>query len=139
MKNKLPIFVIVLCLLGAGALVVRNRSPRGAGVESLPSGESLWIKCTNPACGASYALDQKEYFRRIEEKKRANPALVMLPTAPPLTCRQCGKETAFRAVKCEKCGNIFLYGARKGKSFDFADRCPQCGYSKIEEGRRAAP
>jgi predicted Zn-ribbon and HTH transcriptional regulator len=139
MKSKLYILVIVLCLVGAALLLVRNRSLRGAGVESLKSGELLWIKCTNPACGAAYSMDKKAYFQQVEEKKQSNPVLVMLPTAPPLTCTQCGKDTAFRAVKCEKCGHVFRYGSRKGKSFDFADRCPECGYSKIEADRKAAP
>jgi len=53
---------------------------------------------------------------------------------PGMECTQCGKTTAFRAVKCEKCGNVFLYGAQ---GLDYADRCPKCRYSKKEQDRKA--
>jgi len=138
MKNKLYRIIIVLCLVGAAVIFIRSRSQRGAGVESLKPGESIWVKCNNPECGAVYQRDKKDYFKQVEEKKRTNPALAMLPTAPPITCRECGKESAIRAVKCEKCGHVFFYGAHKGKKFDFSDRCPKCSFSKIEEGRRTA-
>jgi uncharacterized membrane protein YvbJ len=52
---------------------------------------------------------------------------------PALVCQKCGKESAFRSVKCEKCGNIFLWGNPN----DFNDRCPKFGYSEEEAKRKA--
>jgi len=138
MKNKLYVVIIVLCLVGAAWIFIRSRSHSGTGLDSLPPGESIYIKCDNPECGAVYQMDKKDYFKQKEEKTQANRVPGMRPTVPPISCRECGKETAFRAVKCEKCGHVFFYGARKGTGPGFADRCPKCGFSKDEEGRKAA-
>lgn len=137
MKNKLYVIIIVLCLVVAVWIFIRSRSHGGAGYEIF-AGESIYIKCDNPECGAVYQMDQKDYFKQREEKTQANRVPGMRPTVPPITCRECGKEAAFRAVKCEKCEHVFFYGARKGTGPGFADRCPKCGFSKDEEDRRTA-
>ncbi len=133
-KNNICIIIIVLCFVSAAVIFVVRQSQRDAGVESLKPGKLTWVKCME--CEALCQMDEKDYYRQIQEKKRANPDLTMLPMDPPLACKECGKEAAFRAVKCEKCGHVFFYGARK--EIDHADRCPKCSFSKNEEGRRAA-
>jgi len=103
-----------------------------SGFETIKRGEELyWVKCNNPACKSTYQIDKKDYYEQIEEKMRANP---MAMVTPPLTCKECGEQSALRAVKCEKCGQVFFYGA---DPTDFADRCPECGHSKTESERKA--
>ncbi len=128
-RKKKPIMlgVIVVCLVLAGAIAYMNR-PKRSGLDSIPSGQMIWVKCANSDCGAEYQIDRKGYLEYKE--KHQNP---MSLSAPPLVCEKCEKKSVFKAVKCEKCGLIFVYGAApKG----FADRCPECGYSKIEEQRK---
>jgi len=54
-------------------------------------------------------------------------------TTPGLICPKCGKPSAFEAMKCPKCGNIFVAG-ESGRG-DFPDRCPKCKYSAREEAK----
>jgi len=98
----------------------------------------VWVQCSAPGCGAVCQMDRREYFGQVDARRQADPRLESLPTAPPLTCPTCGKETAWRAVKCQTCGHVFPYGVRTSKEFDYADRCPKCGTSKIEQDRKAA-
>jgi hypothetical protein len=56
-----------------------------------------------------------------------------------LICTKCGRQSARRAIKCEDCGEVFLYNAnRRG---NYGDQCPRCRCSKVklhieEEHRR---
>ncbi|OHB55175.1 MAG: hypothetical protein A2173_00400 [Planctomycetes bacterium RBG_13_44_8b] len=92
-------------------------------------GEMMWVKCNNPNCKAEYEMDKKDYFTDVAQKVRTNPLSYQTPA---LVCEKCGKESIFRAIKCEKCGKVFIEGA----SADFSDRCPDCGFSKIEDERK---
>jgi len=137
MQKRIAIVVTVLCSVAAVLIVVRNVFHHPAGAGSLKAGERVWVQCRASDCGAAYEMEKKDYFMQVEEERRANPRLENLPTAPPVTCQKCGRETAIRAVKCEKCGHLFPYGLRQGKQFDYADRCPRCGYSELEQSRKA--
>jgi len=132
-KKKILIGVIVVCLVAACVIFWRTRS--GAeigGAASLKRGKLIWVKCNNPDCGAEYQIDRKDYFQQIEEKQQSHAASLV---APPLECKECGKASLYRAVKCEKCGKIFFFESVPN---DYGDRCPNCGYSKIEEDRKKA-
>jgi predicted Zn-ribbon and HTH transcriptional regulator len=89
----------------------------------------LWVKCNSPDCAAAYRISEQDYYQQIEERVKANP---MALVTPALTCKRCGKESVYRAVQCEKCGHMFFYGNPN----DFNDRCPKCGYSKMENERK---
>ena len=105
-----------------------------------------WVKCR--ACGVSWKMDLEEYHKFIQENADAfgtTPATTMkririertaprsnLP--PPIPCPKCGEPSGYRVVKCEKCGEIFERGTVPA---DFADRCPKCGHSHIEQERLA--
>ena len=106
----------------------KPNSPRSRGINSISPEETIWVKCQNPDCKAAYQMGKRAYFKYIEE--HADP---MSPSAPALVCKKCGKESIYRAEKCEKCGLIFLRGTVPN---DFADRCPKCGNSKTEERRK---
>lgn len=127
MKNMIYAIVIVVCIALAVLIFVKTQSGGSGGIASIRVGEEMyWIKCNNPSCNAEYEMDKKNYYEQIVEKQRANP---MSMVTPPLTCKECGKDSVYRAVKCEKCGTVFFYGADPD---DYQDRCTKCGYSKRE-------
>ncbi len=92
----------------------------------IPSGKMVWIMCSNPDCGATYQMDMKDYFEYVQQYEGG------LIAPPPLICEKCGEQSAFRAMECKKCGKIFFMSA---VSEDYPDKCPECGYSRIEELR----
>ena len=103
------------------------KSSKGPDLQTFKD-KSTWVKCREPQCGAEYQMNLKEYFVHMEE--HADPRS-LLP--PPLVCKKCGQKSVYRAVKCEKCGLVFERGTVPR---DFADRCPKCAYSKVEEARK---
>ena len=131
LKNGVYIAVIVVSVALAGFIFHLTHSTSPGGIESLRRGELIWVKCNNPDCDEAYQIDKKDYFLQIEERIRIH---TMPLQTPPLVCEKCGKESVFRAEKCEKCGKIFFSGAVPN---DFSDRCPDCGYSKTEAIREA--
>lgn len=129
-KDAIYVTVIALCLVLVGVILLKRRSQSG-GIESIPNGDMIFVKCTNPDCKAEYQTSMREYFRYVEE--HTDP---ISQTPTPVICEECGKESVYRAVKCEHCGSVFFYGAVHQDSFE--DRCPKCGYSKIEKNRKEA-
>ncbi len=132
MKNTIYVIVVVVCIVLAIVIFVKFRSQGPSGIQDMERGEMIWIKCNNPDCGATYQMDKKDYFLELERKAKENPAVAMSGNQI-ITCQECGEESAYRAVKCEKCGHIFFYG----RAATYADKCPKCGYSKIEAERKA--
>ena len=135
MKNRTYMIAIVVCL-GLGGLAFHITHSKGeGGIESPESDKLIWVMCNNPDCGATYQMDEREYFLQIRERIGAYPTALQTPA---LACEKCGKESVYKAVKCEQCGKIVFSGAVPN---DFVDRCPECGYSKTEairEARKAA-
>jgi hypothetical protein len=128
MKKQVLVAVGVGCLIVAAAVFYfTNSTSSSSGVPAEFAGEKILVMCTDKDCGVTYEMDKKAYFEFIE----ANAVGMQ---TPPLKCQKCSKNTVFRAEKCERCGEIFLYG----NPTDFADRCPKCNFSKIEEERKAA-
>ena len=127
-KKPMMIGLAVLCLGLAGAIAYMNR-PKRSGLDSVPRGQMIWVKCGNPDCETEYEIDEKDYWEYIE--KHRNP---MSLSVPPLTCKDCEKRSIFRAVKCGKCGIVFFHGTNKTS---FADTYPECGFSKMKEQRRS--
>ena len=125
-KKQMMIGLIVMCLGLAAAIAYMSRSKR-SGLDSVPRGQMIWVKCRNPDCAAEYEMDNKDYWEYVE--KYRNPMSV---SVPPLTCRDCEKKSVFRAVKCEKCELLFFHGTVRG---GYADTCPKCGFSKMKEQR----
>jgi hypothetical protein len=130
MKNTIYLVVIVLCIVLAAVVFFWTRAGGSGGIENIKRGEkSMWVKCKNPECNAEYQMDMRDYYEQTQEKIKANP---LSSQTPPLTCKECGEESVFRAEKCEKCGTVFFYGVSK----DYPDRCTKCGYSKTEATRQ---
>jgi phage FluMu protein Com len=130
MKNIIYAIVIVICVLVAAVVFVKTHSGHVNGIDSIPESEKTWVKCVQ--CGAAYQMSEREYYRQIEDRMRAHPT--PMTVTPRLTCAKCGKDGIVRAVRCEKCGEIFV---QRSVPADFEDRCPKCGYSKTEAGRKA--
>ncbi len=127
-KKSLLLVLLVIVLGSAATLLFLGRiRNRPQGVESIDPSEKIWVMCTNPKCQIQYEIGKKEYFEYVENNR-------MGPVVPGMECRECGQASIYRAVKCGKCGHVFLHGS---KGLDFADRCPKCKYSKMEEDRKA--
>jgi hypothetical protein len=126
MKKQVLIAVSIGCLVLAAAVFYFTTNSSSTGIPNEFAGEKIWVLCNNEGCKAAYEMNKKAYFEFIE-------ANAVGMDTPPLKCQKCGKNTAFRAEKCEKCEEIFRYG----NPTDFADRCPKCGFSKIEDERKA--
>jgi predicted RNA-binding Zn-ribbon protein involved in translation (DUF1610 family) len=129
-KKPIMIGIIVVCLVLAGAITYITSSGEEGGLDSIKRGEQMfWLKCRNPDCEHEFQMDMKDYF--IYMKEHQDP-MSMAP--PAVVCPECGEESVYRAEKCEKCGLVF---ERNSIPNDFADRCPECKYSKTEELRKA--
>lgn len=130
-KKPVMIGVIIVCFAVAGAItyMTRSREP----YENPEDFENImiWVKCRNPQCEAEYEISMKEQADFREQYQLDNPGM---PVAAAMICKQCKKESVYRAAKC-KCGLIFEIGLKSG---DYEDRCPKCGYSQIEEDRKKA-
>lgn len=129
-KKPILIGVIVVCLVSAGLITYLTNRPTG-GLDAL-AGTTLWVKCANEKCGASYEMDRKDYFLELQEEARTN---VDAPRPLPLTCKECGQKSLFQAVKCEKCGEVFFEGAAGDDAP--IDECPKCGYSELAERKKS--
>lgn len=97
--------------------------------DSIPS-VMYWVKCTNSDCEHEWQMDRGDYFGYLEEHQ--DPTSM---AAPAIVCPECGKESGFRAEKCNKCGLVFKRGS---VPHDFADKCPSCSFSELEDRRRRA-
>lgn len=124
-SNKVKMIIIILALGGAvliGLWAYKTRSGNIADIKSVPEGETVWVKCSNPACGATYEMGLKEYYQKVEEK-------VAFRTIPPIDCEKCGEESVYKAIKCKNCGEVFFpYEGSK----DIEDKCPKCGFSETD-------
>jgi hypothetical protein len=130
-KKPIMIIVIVASLAIAGYVTFSGGSG-GSGADTIPEGEKRWVKCNNPACKAEYEMSKRDYYKALEENPNMNP----MATGPvPITCEKCGKKSLFGAEKCPTpdCGTVFIEGSGVTKPGDFADRCPKCKLSAVEE------
>jgi phage FluMu protein Com len=130
MKNVIYGAVIAACLVVAVVIFVTTRGGPGGGLNDLSDATQIWVKCAK--CNQSYQMGQKQYYKELEERARANPS--PLPIPHPLTCQKCNQDGVRKAFKCEKCGVVSFEGSVPQ---DFPDRCPKCKYSATEASRKA--
>jgi hypothetical protein len=140
-KKLIMAWIIVVCLVLAGVITFATFPRRTGGIESIKRSEMMWVKCTNPACEAEYQMGIRDYFEYLAahpptpEQFTARMGDPNMKFLIPLVCRNCGEEGVYPAEKCEKCGIVFV---RCSVPSDFADRCPECNYSKTEVLRQEA-
>jgi len=129
-KQKVKLGLIVGCLVLAAGIFLMTR-PKSSGSRGSAKGD-IQMLCVNEACNAEYEMTRDE-FR--EQMKAKGPGAMMMPGMGPqaFTCIDCGEESAFMAMKCPSCSFVFIQDF--GSSDDYADRCPECDYSAIEERR----
>ncbi len=129
-KKAVMIGIIVACLALVAWITLGRRGGGGGGIADISPEEMMWVKCNNPNCKAEYEMGKQAYFKYVE--KNIDP---MAMVAPPVVCKECGKQSVLRAEKCQNadCGVVFFRGSVPN---DFADRCPECGRSETEESRK---
>jgi len=124
MKNAILVGIIVVCLGVAGFVFLKGSGDGGSGI---PEGATILTLCME--CKNVQEMDKQEYYDQIRERQ-VELAEAGNPMAKAyLTCEQCGKPAVTEAMKCEKCEEVFRKGAVPG---DYADKCPDCGYSPTE-------
>jgi DNA-directed RNA polymerase subunit M/transcription elongation factor TFIIS len=126
-KNVVMIVIVVVCLVLAGAFAIKNFG--GGGTSARAQGPQS-VLCVNPDCGHVFEMTVDERRQIMRERGRQ-----MRRGGPPaFACPQCGEpDSAYQANKCSKCSTVFIGDYSSG---DFADRCPECGYSAVEERRK---
>ncbi len=127
-KKVALIVVVVVCIVAAGAITYFTGSGQTAGTTG---GTMMWVKCNNPNCGHEYQIDKIVYREFVDTEGGRMAAMY---GAPPMKCEKCGENSVFAAIKCEKCGKVFFPGTVEGES---EDKCPECGFSKNEEMKKA--
>ena len=129
-KQKVKIVFVVGCLVLAVVIYLITRGKSG-GLGRTKG--TIQLLCANEECNAEYELTPE---KMRETMVPSGPGMGMMPGMGPQTfvCTECGENSAFRAMKCERCGFVFtqVYDG----SQDYADRCPECEYSAIEERRK---
>ena len=126
-KSKKIIFAVVLLVVALGITLIFS-NPFGGGPESPSDVQKIPFLCVNEKCGHTFGITPEEYD---EQRIKSGRAEEMGPV--PITCPKCGEESAFPAMKCEKCGETFIADPT---TRDYPDRCPKCGYSPSEGKRK---
>ncbi|HUT28380.1 MAG TPA: hypothetical protein VMX13_01205 [Sedimentisphaerales bacterium] len=131
-KKPIMIGVIIACFAVAAGITLMTRSGGGSsGIPKEYATEQIWMKCRNEQCNNEWEMNKLEYYEFLEQSRAENPGLV--GETPAVTCPKCSEPSGYEAVKCAKCGFIFEKGTVP-KTFE--DKCPKCGYSSIQEGRK---
>jgi predicted Zn-ribbon and HTH transcriptional regulator len=128
LKIALLISTGITVILAAGFVVESLTGSENVEIQEAVQSSGIWMLCDNPDCEAAYEITVEEFREMVRAKGVMLGPNVMSQLA--FTCKVCGQETAYRGMKCQKCGALFIMEEVPG---DFSDRCPECGYSAIEE------
>ena len=129
-KKVVMVVIVVVCLGLAAVIAVINFGGGGGGGGGAGAAGPVSMLCVNPDCGHIFEMTMEERREQMLAKGRA--AMRRMGGPPASNCPQCGEESAYQANKCSKCNTVFIADYTSG---DFADRCPECSYSAIEERR----
>ncbi|MHC4394781.1 MAG: hypothetical protein ACYS1A_03930 [Planctomycetota bacterium] len=131
-KKAIMLTLTVVFLALAGIIFFKTHSgSSGSDIKDIPDEIKVWILCRNPDCEASREMGMRAFFTALEESRE--PGAMQVPALP---CEECGEPSVYRAAKCEKCDLVFEWGTMGAQAY--ADKCPDCGYSATEEGRKNA-
>jgi predicted RNA-binding Zn-ribbon protein involved in translation (DUF1610 family) len=131
--------IISVCLLVIGAIFMSLSGGDAGSTVSLKS-QSVGVVCLNPDCGYKEAMDRSSYQQLVMEKddelgitpedKAMGRGRGVGTIEIPLTCPKCGEDSFISGHICGNpdCGEIF-----PPQETDPRDKCPKCGYSRIEE------
>jgi len=113
--KSILVMVILLGIIGVASYFAVTRSKpepeEGRGYTTV-------LMCSDPTC-------QKIFSQRV-----------IAGQPGPFKCKQCGKKTAYQAVRCDNCGEIFPYNVREvstesGPKQIGTTECPECGYDRF--------
>jgi len=127
-KNKkilAAVLVAVSLLVMVVAFVKRNAR---SDIPDTFKDETVWVKCINKDCQAVEEVNKKMYYEYVQ-KNQDHSSL----SAPPMVCKKCNQKSAYKAIKCKKCGNIFFEG---DSATGYSDSCTKCGFSEKTQGRK---
>jgi DNA-directed RNA polymerase subunit RPC12/RpoP len=127
LKIALIVSVSLTGLLVAGFVIESFSGPGDDDIGEASRAGGIWMLCDNPDCEAAYEISEEEFAELMRGKGRPGPGMM---GQLAFVCRECGQETAYRGMKCPKCGALFI---RESIDGDYADRCPDCGYSAMEK------
>jgi Zn finger protein HypA/HybF involved in hydrogenase expression len=128
LKKRISIGVAVCCLsLAIGITVKRNFSGGYDGGSAGP----IQMLCVNPKCGQAFELSEKE-FSNLTSQSQGGKMMMPMET-PVFKCSKCNQKSAYVAMKCEKCGNVFVPNYQSSDGFD---KCPKCGFSPSQQEQK---
>lgn len=120
-RKNIAAAAIIIVSISAALIIFISTGNSDSGIKGY-EGQSILLKCSAPACGFVQEMSKTEYFQTIKDKYNNEEK--------PFKCTKCGG-SSLRALKCEKCGEVFVRGAIRN---DYADRCPKCRFSPSEAG-----
>ena len=118
MGSTLKSILVTVILLGIVSVASYFAVTRSKPVPEEGRGYTAILMCGAPAC-------QKTF-----------PERVIAGRPGPYKCKYCGKKTAYQAVRCDNCGQIFPYNVREvstefGPEQVGTTECPGCGYNRF--------
>jgi membrane protease subunit (stomatin/prohibitin family) len=126
LKKRISIGVSICCLsLAIGITVKRNFSNDYAGGAS-----PIQMLCTNPKCAQAFEISEKE-FNNLTSQNQDGEITAPMET-PVFKCAKCNQRSAYIAMECGKCGNVFVPNYR---SPDY-DKCPKCGFGPSQQEQK---
>jgi len=128
-KKPVMIAIASVCLIVAVGITVLSNKGSGGG-SKVSDSDIVVMLCANPDCGIDYELTVEEYREQLQEVQRALGPMMMMGGNLLLTCPECEEQSAYKAMRCKECDFIFV---PIPGSDDYRDRCPECGYSELEE------
>ena len=129
LRIALIVSVALTGLLVLGFVIESLGGSDSGDVAEATQAGGVWMLCDNPDCEAAYEISEEEFQELLASKGpiSSGPGAISRLT---FLCKECGQETAYRGMKCPKCGELFVKEYVPG---DYEDRCPACGYSATEE------
>ena len=119
-KKTVMIAIIIVCLVLAAGIFILSRPDAG------PNKGPVRMLCEE--CDATFKMGREEFKKALQATGKLS---MMNPVPIPLKCIECGEEeAAYYACTCRQCKVIFIEDTTSG---DYKDRCPECGYSAIEQ------
>lgn len=123
MNKNVKLVITIVALAAAGGIFLATRPSTETGIEQF-SGQTVLFECGK--CKETKQIDKAEYLFAVREQRADYQG------DRPL-CGKCGTVMT-EMIKCPKCGKMFKRGLKK-ENYD--DRCPDCGFSQLEDLRNS--
>jgi hypothetical protein len=121
-KPPIPLTVLAVIILAMAFLTVYDTV-----IGARPNVGPVFFRCTNCGNVAQYTVRE---LQKMLPPGQAGPMMGPLV----LTCPKCNKNTFTQAVKCPKCGEVFVLKFNPAANI-FDDKCPKCHESYAKTWR----